>query len=136
MGLAERRAIKAFQDEQYPELKKAIDKIVGFDVKIDVQWDSLAEENMAHLYAEAFPKVYFSPLIEALRAIAADKMGKDALKASLKSIVICNVAHNYSANYAIAFENGVLKIDHEPVTNVDDVEERRSAIVALLEKSL
>ncbi len=136
MGLAERRAVKAFQDTQYPELKRALDAAAGFGVEVEVNWETLAQDEMSHLYADAFPKVYFKPIIDAFQAICADQMGKDALKGSLKKIVICNVSNYWSPSSAVTFDGGTLKIDHEPCSNVDDIEERTKHIVSLLEKNL
>lgn len=136
MGLAERRAVKDFQDKQYPELKRALDAAAGFGVEVEVNWDTLAQDEMSHLYAEAFPKVYFKPIIDAFQTICADQMGKDALKGALKKVVICNTSGYWSPEGAIKFEGGTLKIDHEPCSNIDYIEERTKHIVSLLEKSL
>ena len=72
MGLAERRAIQSFQQQHYPALKKEIDDAAGFEVAIDVRWDTLAEEGMSHLYDEYLPKVFFQVLSGAFRAICID----------------------------------------------------------------
>jgi hypothetical protein len=135
MGLAERRALKAFQDEHFPGLKKALDQAAGFEVALEVRWDTLATPEYAHLYAEAFPKVFFQPLAAALADIARDDMGKAALRAGLKKVVVCNTADKYGES-AFTFEGGVLTLDHSPVTNLDDVELRRGALVKLLEGAL
>jgi hypothetical protein len=136
MGLAERRAIKAFQDGKYPGLKKDIDAAAGFEVAVEVDWESLAKEDYAHMYEEAFPKVYFLPLIDALRDIGSDDLGKQALRANLKKVVLKNTASHYSPQAAISFEGGVLCVDHCPVTNIDDVRERKEYIVRVMEKAL
>jgi hypothetical protein len=39
MGLAERRAIKAFQENKYPKLKAELDAAAGFEVLPAVDWD-------------------------------------------------------------------------------------------------
>jgi hypothetical protein len=135
MGLAEKRAVKGFQDTKFADLKKEIDAAAGFATKLDVQWDSLEVPEYAHLFAEAFAKVYFQPLIGSLKLICTDEMGKAALKKALKKIVICNTGKFHNAN-GFSFENGELKLDHQPHTNIDDVQERTEALTALLEKSL
>ena len=136
MGLAERRAIKDFQDNRYPELKKQIDGAAGFDVAVEVKWETLAKEGEAHLYAECLPKVFFQPLVEALQSVGADQMGKDALREGLKKVILRNTAGNYYGDTAVSFASGELVIDHDPVTNVDDIADRARAIRKALEKGL
>ncbi len=136
MGLAERRAAKKFEDTQYPQLKKQLDEAAHFAVTVDVNWQSLALDGQEHLYEEGWTAVYFTPLIEALQGICVDDMGRDALKAKLKRIVIRNTAGVYSAGSMVTFEDGVLTLDHEPTTNIGDVRDRREAIQKTLEAAL
>jgi hypothetical protein len=136
MGLAERRAAKEFQDGQFPEWKRKIDAAAGFPVEVTVNWEQLAGDDYAHLYAEAWPKVYFEPLVAALAEISKDAMGKDALKGALKKIEIVNVGGIYYGDRWASFSSGVLKLDHQPFSNIDDVKDRTKGVVDLLEKSL
>lgn len=136
MGLAERRAIKAFQDNNLPGYTSEIHALVGAEVPIEVSWDQLAKADYADSYAEFFRKVYFQPLIDSLKAIAIDDMGKDALKGGLKKIVLCNSKDTYTADYAMSFADGVVTIDHDSCTNVDYVDERTAALTKALEKGL
>ena len=136
MGLAERRVAKDFEANVFPQLKKEVAGAAKFEVPVDVKWESLAVDGQSHLYVECWPKVYFRPLIQALEAITADEMGRDALKSKLTRIAIQNVGGNYSSSSWAAFDGGVLTLDHEPTSNVDDVDERKQALQALLEKAL
>ena len=131
MGLVERRALKAFQDNQFPELKRQIDEAAGFAVDLEVDWASLCAEERANLYEEAWTKVYFNPLIEALRAITIDDMGKDALRDGLKQIVIRD-----SGTTQTSFNGGVLTFHYGSCTNLDSGDDRRQALQAALEKGL
>lgn len=81
LGLAERRALKEYQDTKFPELDKKVDEAAGFDVKLTVEWDKLAQAGEADAYSsdDYFTASYFTPLIEALKQIAKDDMGKNAL---------------------------------------------------------
>jgi len=135
MGLAERRAIKEFQDKQFPELSAEIQKLAGFPVPIEVTWDQLAVEGRSNLYKESWPDLYFKPVIEALRQICRDQMGKDALKAGLKKIEFRNSKGAYSPAAAITFHNGQLVIDHD-LSNVGDVKDRTDYIIEIIEKDL
>jgi hypothetical protein len=135
MGLAERRAIKDFQDNQLPAFQQAIDAAAGFALPLDVSWDQLAVEGKSGLYAESWPELYFKPVIGALTQIGRDAMGKEALKAGLKKVELRNSAGYYSPHSAIKFEGGTLLIDHD-LSNVGDTADRQNYIVEIVEKSL
>jgi hypothetical protein len=136
MGLAERRAAKEFETKRFPQFKKDIDEAAGFEVPVVVHWDTLAKEGESHLYDESWPKVFFEPLIAALKAITVDDMGKEALKAGLKKIEIQNRSGAYYGDRMATFEGGTLLLDHEPHTNVGDVDDRIKGIQKLLESKL
>lgn len=131
MGLAERRGVKNFEDNKYPELKRRLDEAAGFEVSLEVDWSSLGVEDYAHLYDEAFTKVYFEPLIAAFQAITVDDMGREALRDGLKKVVIRD-----TGSKELSFENGTLTVDHHPVSNIDYWEERRDTLQKALEKGL
>lgn len=136
MGLPERRAAAAFQQANYPAIKSRIDAAAGFPVPVEVDWDSLALDGMSHVYEGSWTAVYFEPLIAALADIARDSMGRDALRAALRQVVI----RNHDGNYAVAawarFEDGVLTLDPEPTTNIHLAEERTHALIGVLEERL
>lgn len=136
MGLAERRAAKNFETNLFPGFLKQIHEAAGFAVPVEIAWDTLAADEQAHLYEESWPKVYFHPLIAALKAIAVDDMGKEALQGGLKKVVIRNQADNSSYMYWASFEGGALTLDHKPTTNIDDVEQRTDSLREALEKGL
>ncbi len=136
MGLAEKRAAKDFQDKKFPAFKEQIDGALGFEVVVEVHWDQLCEPEYGHLYEEAWSKIYFQPLIAALASITADDLGKEALQGALKKIVIQNQAGIYSGDKVATFAGGTLTIDHQPVSNIDDVKERTQGITKTLENAL
>ena len=131
MGLAERRALKAFQDERYPAIKQEIDAAAHKNVLLEIDWESLAVEDYSENYAEWWHKVYFLPLIEAFKAIAFDDMGREALASGLKKVVVRN-----SGSSEVTFLDGVLTLDYSSVSNVDYWEERKQTWQRLLEKGL
>ena len=123
-GLAERRAIKEYEEKKFPEFKKQITEAAGFDVKVTVNWDKLAVAGKADKYMDDayMSDIFFNPLIEALKEVGQDEMGKTALKEKLKEIVITYdpstaPASNYKNGYP--FNNGVLTINNEPWSNSD-----------------
>ncbi|WP_225413826.1 hypothetical protein [Stigmatella hybrida] len=136
MGLAERRAAKEFETKRFPQFKKDIDEAAGFSVPVTVHWDTLALEEQTQLYDECWPKVYFEPLIAALKGITVDDMGKEALKGGLKKIEIQNRTDIIYGDRMATFEGGTLVLDHKPHTNVDDIQQRTDSIRKLLESKL
>lgn len=133
MGLAERKAAKQFEETHYPKIKKDLEAAARFEVPIEVDWASLTAEGYADLYAEAWPQVYFRPLIGALAALGQDDLGREFLRGALKRIVIRNSSSNSSSSSIATFQDGVLTLDHEPVTNVDQVEDRKESIRRTIE---
>lgn len=136
MGLAERRALKDFQDSNYPALQAKIVEAAGFDIELEIDWDTVAEDGYSHMYSENLPKVYFEPLIEALGQITADEMGKEALKESIEKIVICNRDGIYYGDRCTKIDGKTMTFDHQPNSNVDSTSDRVKGIVATLEASL
>lgn len=136
MGLKERRVVKNFQDTKFPEIRKRIEGAAGFEVEMDIDWDRLSEDDMGHMFDENIPQVYFEPLILAFQKICIDDMGKEALKAGLKKVVIKNQSGNYYPDSAISFTGGVLTVDHLPNSNVGDVKARADKIEDIISRSL
>jgi hypothetical protein len=136
MGIAERRATKDFQDRALPGLTEQIHKFAGFPVELEIQWDQLAKEGVSERYLENWKKVYFTPVIDALKSVGCDDMGREALKGGLKKISFANTSNKYSADAAISFEAGELAIDHDPDCNIDYVADRTDVVKKILEKNL
>lgn len=136
MGLAERRATKEFQEKALPALRAELDKLAGKAVELDIHWDQLAKEDGAANYNDWWRKVYFQPVLNALKSITRDAIGQEAIKEGLRKVILCNTRGAYSAESAISFTAGELTIDHDPGSNVDYVDERTEHIVKIVERSL
>jgi hypothetical protein len=137
MGLAERRATKAFQDNELPKLQKALDDAAGFPVTLEIDWENLAQEGYADHYNDWWKSVYFTPVTRAIKEeIAIDEMGQEALKEKLKKIVFTNRGGYYSPESAINWKDGVLTVDHSPSTNVDYIDDRKQRAASELLKNL
>jgi hypothetical protein len=136
-SLAERRAITAYQQNTFPAYQKQIQAAVGFALALDVKWNSIATPGEADNYGkdEYWTKVYFIPLKDALAAVASDDMGKQALAAKLKSVVI---TYNDKGDRGAVFENGVLTLNYRPYADVDEtpIKERTKQIQTVLENAL
>jgi hypothetical protein len=143
LGLAERRAVKDYQDTIFPELKKEILSASGFDLVLDVKWEQIARIGESEKYKddEYWGRTIFKPLINSLKAITADNMGKEALKAKLKKIVIMfDEKTAPSANFAagLTWNAGILTINWTPYSNTNEyfMKERATEIQKLVESKL
>lgn len=136
LGLAERRAAKAFEEQTWPMLKKQIEDAAGFAVPLEIRWAHITTKDSADSYADSWPKVFFKPLIEALKRVARDAMGKEALKSGLKNVIVQNTSGNYSSDRWATFRDGTLILDHDPLSNLDYWEERKQRLIFVLEKGL
>jgi hypothetical protein len=137
MGLKERRISQQFEQDQLPSLKEKIDAAAGFEVEMEIKWDTLfAEEKFNRLLEASYPKIYFQPLIDSFNLICADDMGKEALQEALKKVLIVNENNHHNPTHAYSFSNGILKIDHSPILNADKIKDRTEKLTQLLENNL
>ncbi|PXW66653.1 hypothetical protein [Methylobacterium sp. B4] len=141
VGLAERRAIAAYRESRYPAQEKAIQEAAGFPVPVEVAWDQLTIPGDAKYYSDEgyFEKTIFEPLAAGLKDVTKDQMGREALRAKLKSIRIrfdekTAPASNYPNG--LTFAGNVLDVNWRPFSNVADFKDRVAAVVQILEKNL
>jgi hypothetical protein len=135
MSLVERRAAADFQERHLPALMKKVHQAAGFPITVEVKWDTLSIEGQSEQYAKCWPDTYFEPLITGLARIAKDDMGRAALKAGVKKIVIQNEADNKRPDRWATLKDGVLTLDYLPF-NVHDRPLRADALATLLENKL
>ena len=131
MGLAERRAAKQFEIEKLSKLQTDINTVARFQVPLEIHWIEIAADGYANQYNECFYKVYFLPLIEALKGICIDDMGQKALKDGLKKIIITNERRSRAE-----FQSGVLTLPYDSIANIDYWMERKKDIQTVLENGL
>lgn len=105
MGLNERRKIKELQDLTFPERVKEIEEICGVPIPYEVDWESLADDAEALRFID---NISCHRLNMALRVIAMDEMGKEALRDGLKLVKLKNVSD--PADMKITFANGILEM--------------------------
>lgn len=135
MGLAERRAIEEFRATQFPDLTTKIAQAAGFTLPVEVEWTQLTYPGNNIKYPEIWTKLFFTPVIDALKRIGRDEMGKAALKDGVKQVRFQNTKRAHSPGAAISFEAGVIEIDHD-YSNVDDIAARTEHLVKLIEQKL
>ena len=140
-NLAERRAIKSYQESVLPDLQSDINNAAGFEVVLNIDWDKIALPGGADNYESDayFTDIYFKPLIKAFLSISSDELGKEALVSKLKSVKITYDSDTApTANYGngIAFEGDQLTINFRPFSNAGDIDERAEAMIEELESKL
>ena len=123
MGLVERRAAKQFETEKLPKLQAEINQVVEFEVPLEIDWLAIAADGYADDYTEFFYKVYFLPLIEALRDICMHDMGKQARRYGLRKVIVTNKDRPHPQ-----FTGGVLYLLYRSVSNIDNWIDRKSEI--------
>jgi hypothetical protein len=138
MGLAQKRIAKEFEDKEFPAWKAEFDAIVGFNMSMEVHWDTMQHEDYGQNYRDDYFKwykqVYFKPLAEAFRKICRDDMGKAAVKDGVKKIIIDG--REGSGAYASSFVGGEFTINHRFNCNVDDEKERAEGWQKMIENRL
>ena len=140
-SLAERRALKEYQESVLPDLQNQINSSAGFEVPLNIKWAEIAQPGEEENYSNDayFTNVYFTPLVKALSSITSDALGKEALKAKLKGI---NIGYDPKTAPSSAYENGVnfkdgqLSLNFKPFSNASDIDARAQAIINLLESKL
>lgn len=135
MGLAERRASNEFQDTQFSALKAAMDAAAAFAVTPSVNWDQLSQQGASHGSAESWPNIYFQSVTDAFASVARDAIGKAALNAGRKSVMLQN-SDEFNSAAAISGKHGALPVGRAPYTDVDNVQARIACTIAAHEKAL
>lgn len=136
MGLAERRAAHEFETNTLPGFKARIDESAGFSVPLEINWEQLSPAGESRLFHECWPQVYFEPLAQAMKIVGRDKLGKEAIQASLKKVVIQNTSGIYNTDNWAKFVEGALILDHDPLTNASYIDPRTEALVKALEAAI
>ena len=134
LGLNERKAIESFKMEHYPRLKKAIDEAAGFKINLEVKWDTIVARGVADNYAEKWQKVFFDPLIMAIKAVNIDDIALEALKEKIQKIVIHSTT-NYpmDVHHPPSYDKGIFSIN-DRLANISYIKSRVAAIKITLEK--
>lgn len=134
MWLAEKRIVKQYQDEYLPKIQETIHNLAGVEIPLEVEWDKLPREGSASYLQEWLEKVYFSPIVEALKSICIDEMGKKAISIGVKNIHITNTENDPNPeSQVIYFKEGTLFIN-QMLSNLDaDYESRIKEIREALE---
>ena len=108
MGLQERRLMAELKDNTLPGRSLEIEEICGKAVPYEVDWASFESDAQALNFLD---NIACHRINMALRTIALDSLGREALRESLKTIKLKNVAD--AAQRKLDFADGVLEL-HAP----------------------
>ncbi len=106
MGLAEKRRVKEHQDETIPAVQRQIAESAGFTVPFEIDWDSFTNDPQSLEWVGTTSGMYV--IADALQAVCADDMGKQALKENFKTVAVKNVLQK--SDEKIEFADGVLTV--------------------------
>lgn len=136
LGLKERQAVETFKQEKYPQLTAAINEAAGFDVEMEIDWDSIAAGGVGAQSFDQWQKVFFDPIALAFKAVNVDDITAGALKKNLKKIKIISTGKKYlSPSYPPTYSDGIITID-DRLVNVSSVNTRAKIIQSTLEKMI
>jgi hypothetical protein len=88
MGLKEKRLAEDIKTTKVVEVLKILETTTGFPITLDIDWDSFTiyDEYALTRLRDSF----FRDLLEGIKLVAKDQMGKDALKARVQTIkIVC-----------------------------------------------
>jgi len=105
MGLQEKRRIKMLQDEVLPRKKEEVKELCGADIEWEIDWESLSDDMPA---LDNFESQGIQKVIEVLYDCCCDDIGKEAVAAGLKKIILKN--HKDPAMKKNVFKDGVLEV--------------------------
>jgi len=107
MGVEAKRAMKHFQDDIVPAEVKRFKESCGFEIPVDVDWDSFG--NDADRIRGLSSNRGLTELNEAFSKICKDQIGKDGVKAKIQRLSFKNIADR--ANKQMTLETGVFKVE-------------------------
>ncbi len=100
-----RRLINDLKEQKLPNQIVQLEALLGYKVAWEVDWNSFGTnaEALDNLEYQGFGRV-----VDAVRIISADSIGKQALKGAVKKLIFRNILSN--ADKQIMFKDGVLKV--------------------------
>lgn len=137
MGLREKKAAREFEENRFDSLKRQIFEAAKFEFDIEVNWETLAIDDYAHLYDQTWPMIYFEPTIKAFKEMCSDEFSKEAIEEDLKKLIIQNYGNVHNANHFATYSKGILTLNHSPILNAaNQIDERAESVQNAIEKEL
>lgn len=113
MGLAERRRIAEIKDKHLPRFQQALTEAVGSELPFEIDISSFPEDpKVLDCYDYYYESYGPGMVVNVMKEVCVDQMGKDAVRAAIKKIVFQNVAKSSEApgEKELKLENGTLII--------------------------
>ncbi len=104
MGLEEKRWAKSRKEAEGPALVAQVQAITGTKAAVDIDWDAFSSnlEDVGYITDDQYG---LNNLVRALTNVCKDDLGKDAIKDSLKKVVVKSAKADQTK---FQFEAGVI----------------------------
>ncbi len=132
MGLRERRQVQHYQTTVIPEVRAELQRLAGgAEIAIEIDWSTFenSAEALDQLEHQALGRV-----VDAVRRICIDDLGREAVRAGLKVVAIIDVPT--VAEKGISFADGRLEVQGAYGTGDSAGMPQDSEIQHLLEDAL
>ena len=113
MGLAEKRALRDFQDNQWLQIQSGFDQVLR-PGQLEVLWEALTPDNSGSYLADTLTEG-LRGLADGLKQVASDDLGREAIQETFKSIRVGSKDGGHVAdasNYSL--DAGVLHVKLNP----------------------
>ncbi len=134
--LKERQAIEAYKKNHLPQQQEAFYAAFGEKPQIEFDWETLSAPDAIGYFHDAMEKTIFNTLTEAFKEVCSDDLGRQAVKNSVKKIVVTNQRKSYLGDGAFTLKDGVLTYDIDPLVNIDYWEEKKKCLVEFFGNNL
>jgi hypothetical protein len=105
MGLAEKRWVQERKKTDEEALVSQLKSVTQVDLPVEIDWEAFAT-NMTDAQYISHDSYGLPNLVKALKEVTVDDLGKEAVKSSLKKIVIKPAAAEQAR---FVFQNGVVE---------------------------
>jgi hypothetical protein len=112
LGLAEKRALAAYQKDKLSGWQQKLNAICGVELTYEIAWDQLAKEGYAPEYTAMFDYNFFEPLEIALKSICQDDLGKESFKEKIKKVSI--TSNRGWSSMEVQVNGDTLNLDADP----------------------
>ena len=105
MSISSRRKTKELQDVLLPKRQKEIQEICGGTVEFDVDWESFGDDVNALILLD---RSTCGDIVNALKRICTDELGKKAVRESLKTILLGRAGSE--SDKVVKFDGGIFEV--------------------------
>jgi hypothetical protein len=111
MGLEEKRLLKQVQEEQLPQTKAQIKEICGVEIPVEIDQDSFMNDQFAKNALESLKRQGLDVIVEAIKEVCKDDMGKDAAKEGLRKIAFKQLPNEKQGDLTTYMKDGVVTVE-------------------------